>query len=129
MILPQGFDCLPPLLLADTLDVPEVFFVSESSHRSANSSDSDFLPAGNMQHQFPDVVALRDGTCGGGFGVDSVENFHECRAMPRFAVEGSLELVNHEIDLRHEMILTKLDRVGRALLSDQSRESSQAKGS
>src|SRR3989442_254711 len=83
------------------LDVAKIFFVGESSRCSANSSDSDFLPAGNVQYQFPDAVAFRDGTCSSGFGVYSVENFHECRTVPSFAVEGALELVNYEIDLRH----------------------------
>src|SRR5713226_9730818 len=61
-----------------------------------------------------------DGARGGGCGVNVGKYFHEGRAVPGFAVEGALELVNDELDLRHALLPRKKDfnQIGSSCGSD-----------
>jgi hypothetical protein len=54
-----------------------------------------------VQDKFPNTVSGRKRTRGRGFRVNAVEDFHQRRAMPGFAIKGAVELIEDEGDLGH----------------------------
>src|SRR5450432_1535976 len=118
MVSSQGCDRLLPRRFADMLDAPEVVFIAERNTLSTNSANANLLPDGDVQHQFPDAV--RGGKRSGGccLRINSIQDFDQRWAVPGLAIEGAIELVNDELDLRHEKSLAKLARVGRTFLSN-----------
>src|SRR5450432_792950 len=101
MISPQRRDRLLPCRVADMLNVPEVLCVAERNVSTANSAKANLLPRRYVQRQFPNTVRGGDRPGRGGVGVKAVQDFHQRRAMPGFAIEGAMELVNDEGDLGH----------------------------
>src|SRR5579864_1585671 len=107
MIFAQVFYSLTPGVLADTSDVAEIFFVAERKFLAAEPSRNDALPTRKVQHQFPYAVRRCDRTRCCGPGIDSFQDFHECRAVPCFAIEGAPELVDNHLDLGHLITLVQ----------------------
>src|ERR1017187_1497507 len=90
-----------PGCFTDMLDPPEVLFIVERNALPANSANTNLLPNRDMQRQLPDAVCGRNRAGSGGFGVDSIEDFHQRRAVPGLAIESAVQLVNDAYDLRH----------------------------
>src|SRR5260221_8106377 len=100
MVSLQLVEGLPPGGFAGVLDVSEILLVAERDGVAFdNSGDDDFFPCGHMQNQFPNTMPCGDGVRGRSRCVNVSQYFHEGRAVPGLAVEGTLELVNDEFDL------------------------------
>src|SRR5438128_6999161 len=93
----------------------EILFVGKGEHLSLKSAQDDPLPGRHMQRQLPNGVCGRHraGRCR--FSINAVEDLHQSRAVPGFAIEDELQLLNDEVDLRHGGDSSSLALVGQPL--------------
>ena len=101
MVLAQYGNRALPRLFRCAVDVAEVLGIREGGSLPLQAPGDDLLPSGEMDDEFPNAMGIVDGTRERGFRLDTLEDFPECRTVPRFAFEGTVELINDERDFGH----------------------------
>ena len=72
---------------------------------STEPNDGRIVPGGDVQHELPYAVDVRERSGGSGTGIDVIQQLEERGAVPSLAIKGAAKLIGNERSFRGRAVL------------------------